>query len=89
MRKLVMALVLTAAMPALATTIEAGFKASTVNKEQAKVLAQVVRAYGYACSSISAANKSPFSGNFSIVCNNFNYSYTLKDVGGRIVVEVD
>ena len=88
MKKLALVL-LVVAMPVLATTVERGFKSSTVNAKQALVLAQVVKAYGYACASVSAANKSPFSGNFSLMCNNFNYSYTIKDVGGRIVVEVD
>lgn len=88
MKKLALVLLM-AAMPVLATTIERGFKPNTVNAKQALVLAQVVKAYGYACASVSAANKSPFSGNFSLICNNFNYSYTIKDVGGRIVVEVD
>lgn len=88
MKKLA-AVLLMAAMPVFATTVESGFKSNTVNAKQALVLAQVVKAYGYACASVSAANKSQFSGNFSLMCNNFNYSYTIKDVGGRIVVEVD
>lgn len=88
MKKLA-AVLLVAAMPALATTVERGFKPSTVNAKQALVLAQVVKAYGYACSSVSGANRSQWDGSFSLYCNNFNYSYKIKDVGGRIVVGVD
>lgn len=88
MKKLSLVLLM-AAMPVFATTIESGFKSPTVNAKQAAVLAQVVKAYGYACSSVSGANRSQWDGSFSLYCNNFNYSYKIKDVGGRIVVEVD
>lgn len=88
MKKLA-AVLLMAAMPVLATTIESGYRADSLTADQALILAQVVKQYGYVCSSISAASKSPWSGDFKLVCNNWNYVYHIKDVGGRIVVEVE
>lgn len=88
MKKLAVVL-LVAATPVLATTIESGYRADSLTADQALILAQVVKQYGYTCSSVSSASRSPWSGDFNLYCNNFRYNYKIKDVGGRIVVEVD
>jgi len=91
MKKL-LSVLLVAAMPVLAsntTTIERGFKESNINDLQAMLLAKVVKSFGYTCRSISAASQSQWSGNYKLICNDYKYVYHIKDVGGRIVVEVD
>lgn len=88
MKKLLLALLVAA--PAMATTIAGDFKESSMNREQALVLAKVVVAYGYRCDTVNAANRSPWTaGKFSLNCNDWRYSYTIEDKGGRVVVAVD
>lgn len=48
----------------------------------------MIRAYGWHCDSISAVRPFIFSRGFTIVCNNFNYTYDISDKGGNWVVEL-
>lgn len=51
-------------------------------------MANLVRANGYRCDSISAARPMVFSRGFVLVCNGFAYEYQLEDKGGRWRVTV-
>ena len=90
MKKLLLALIVSA--PVMATDFAADYKSqgSGLTPEQALLLAKVVKMKGYRCDEINAASRSPWSnGKYSLVCNNWNYSFTIEDKGGRVVVTVD
>lgn len=59
------------------------------NQEAAQAAVQVVEYFGYRCDSISSFHKGVFSDDFTLKCNNFRYVYTIKDKGGRWVVDVE
>lgn len=86
MKKLLLATLLLAA-PAMATQLESGSKVKNV--AGAKAAAKLVKIYGYRCDSISSFMQSPWSGDFTLRCNNYRYKYIIKDKGGRYVVTVD
>ena len=50
---------------------------------------QAVQAAGYTCNSINDFKELLVGTGFSIKCDNYSHNYTIKDVGGRIVVRVD
>lgn len=58
-------------------------------KVKAQAAAKMVKIYGYRCDSISAFRPLIFGTGYAISCNNFSYSYDVKDVGGRWVVTVN
>lgn len=49
----------------------------------------MIRAMGWRCDSISAMRPYLMSRGFTVVCNNFNYTYNISDKGGNWVVELD
>lgn len=49
---------------------------------------KLIRAYGWRCDSISAVRPFVFSRGFTLVCNNYNYTYDISDKGGNWVVEL-
>lgn len=59
------------------------------NKDLAEKAADYVESLGYRCDSLSAFYKSAWSGAFTLSCNNYKYTYTIEDKGGRWVVTVD
>lgn len=52
-------------------------------------IADLIRAYGYRCDSLSGLHEMVFSRGFSVTCNKFSYSYEIEDKGGRWVVTLD
>ena len=52
-------------------------------------LANKIRNQGWRCDSISAASEMFWSTGFVIICNNFRYTYEIRDRGGRWVVTLD
>lgn len=60
------------------------------NYEAAQAAVKLVEYFGYRCDSISSFRKAVFSaGEFTLNCNNFRYSYEIKDKGGRWTVTVN
>ena len=53
---------------------------------QINALAQLIRAYGYSCNSISSARPFLWSFGFVVHCNQFRYGYEIEDRGGTWVV---
>ena len=51
--------------------------------------AAMIRAMGWRCDSISALRPFIMSRGFTMVCNNFNYTYNFSDEGGNWIVELD
>jgi hypothetical protein len=50
----------------------------------------LVRAAGYRCDTISYfGRRSAFSSGFQLSCNRYLYGYSLRDVGGNWIVEVE
>ncbi|MGE0081901.1 MAG: hypothetical protein AB7U81_11445 [Thiohalomonadaceae bacterium] len=60
-----------------------------IPRETVFALAQYIQAYGYSCRSISAVTPFAFSRGYSVVCNEWTYSYEVEDKGGNWVVTVD
>lgn len=62
-------------------------------KAQAQKAASIVKNSGYNCKSISAfvVSKGSFGSGaeYSLVCNEYQYSYKIQDKGGKAVVTVD
>lgn len=52
-------------------------------------MAQLIRAWGYRCDSVSAARPFVFSAGFSVICNNWRYDYEIEDRGGNWIVCYD
>lgn len=57
-------------------------------RQAAGAAAELVKLYGYRCDSVDFFMRSDWDGNYHLTCNNNRYSYVLKDVGGRVVIEV-
>lgn len=51
--------------------------------------ANLIRAFGYRCDSLSAFRPFIMSRGFTVVCNKFAYTYELQDRGGNWVVNSD
>lgn len=88
MKKLILALALIAA-PAMASTPIDGKSEHIQNHAQAQAAANLVKAYGYRCDSISSFSSFIMGGGYKLNCNGFNYTYEIEDKGGRWVVTVD
>ena len=88
MKKLLLA-TLFATFAASANIPYGGEQRHIKSKEGAQAAAKLVRAYGYRCDSITAFQPMVFSSGFTLKCNNFRYSYDIKDVGGRWTVTVN
>ena len=50
--------------------------------------ASMIRLKGWRCDSVSAIRPHLFSRGFTMVCNNFRYTYEFKDRGGNWVVNL-
>ena len=88
MKKLIIAAVFLSA-PVISASIERNAQiVNGVTQEQAKAAAELVRAFGYRCDSVSAFMPFALSHGFRLTCNNNRYAYELKDVGGRWQVTV-
>jgi hypothetical protein len=60
-----------------------------VTPEQAALIPKLIKASGYACDTLSSAIRPSYSGNFSVYCNGYKYSYDIDDIGGNWVVKVN
>jgi hypothetical protein len=60
-----------------------------VTPEQAALIPKLIQASGYACDTLSSAIRPSYSGNFSVYCNGYKYSYDIDDNGGNWVVKVN
>lgn len=87
MKKLILALALIAT-PVMANTPIDGKREHIENHTQAQAAAELVKAYGYRCDSISSFQSFIMGGGYKINCNSFRYTYELEDKGGRWVVTV-
>ncbi len=56
--------------------------------EVVQALTTLVHISGYRCDSVSAVVKYVWGSGYTLTCNQFQYTYEVKDVGGRFVVEV-
>ena len=84
---------LAVAVPADAVSQQVRFESTfatrgRVSSGTAQAGAMLVRASGFRCDSISGADKFIFSSGMTLHCNNYNYSYDVRDRGGRWVVSV-
>ncbi len=59
----------------------------SVTPEIAKYMPALIIASGYTCDSLTAANRK-WDGDFSAWCNNWQYRYSIENVGGNFVVKV-
>ena len=79
MNKLILALLL------VSTSAIAAFD-SPSNRAIAQ---DMIQNAGYKCDTIDSMRVSQWDGDITVVCNNYRYSYEIKDVGGNYVVTVD
>jgi len=54
-----------------------------------QTMANMVRAQGYQCDSVSAIRKHILSSGYTVNCNRYNYTYGLADRGGNWIVTVE
>lgn len=54
----------------------------------ANASAAAVRAHGWRCDSVSSLRSWMFSTGFTLICNNFRYSYDFEDKGGNWTVKI-
>ena len=80
---------------AQSVTIESGAMISnTADYSRSKLLsladpgAGMIRAMGWRCDSVSVIRPYMMSRGFTMVCNNFSYTYNFSDKGGNWVVEL-
>ncbi len=50
--------------------------------DEVRNIQNIIRAYGYKCDKINSVVGSSYRG-FSVNCNDYRYTYDLKDVGGN------
>lgn len=81
MKKLLLTIALVTSICATARPLDSGH--SVDKKETAEILADHVESMGYKCSSLSSLRISSWSGNITLICNNWRYEYEFEDVGGR------
>lgn len=66
------------------------FMSSVVSASNASALQAAIQASGYKCDNVDSIV--PFSWSlkrgYHVYCNDYQYSYEVEDVGGRIVVTV-
>ena len=90
MKKLVLATLFASSLVYAGTPIENDAVISEqMNPELISAVADVVKAFGYRCDSVSSARPLRSEDGFAIVCNNYRYSYELRDIGGNWRVFVD
>ena len=85
-------LTLTLAIPAHAVEVksDAIISEDIPNQQDlANAAANMIRAHGWKCDSISVMRLWLFSRRFRVVRNNYSYSYELKDRGGNWEVTID
>ena len=56
--------------------------------EHATVAAQLIKAFGYRCDSISSIRGALRGGGHIVHCNGYRYEYHIYDRGGRYTVKV-
>jgi hypothetical protein len=84
MKKLVLATLFASSLAYAGTPIESDAVISEqMNSELISAVADVVKAFGYRCDSVSSARPLVWEEGFAIVCNNYRYTYEIRDVGGN------
>lgn len=85
MNKLTIALLI-----ALSTTAHADKQrlGEGIGQKQVEAAKGMIRYSGYKCDYVDAMNSHAFSVGFTVVCNDYQYRYELKDVGGNWRVTV-
>lgn len=81
MKKLLLTIALLTSLTATARPLDDGH--TVKSKESAEILADYVESLGYKCSSLSSLLRSSWSGNVTLICNNWRYEYEFEDVGGQ------
>jgi len=61
----------------------------SLSYSQAEAAAGIVQLNGYRCNSISKFKPLILDRGYHLICNNWQYSYTIKDKGGKMIVEVE
>lgn len=86
--KLAILLALAVSFTATAANVPISNEVDRNAREAAQAAAALVRSVGYRCDSIDFFMRSSWDGDFHLTCNGNRYSYVLKDVGGRLQIEV-
>lgn len=60
-----------------------------VKVRRAPYYQSLVKLAGFKCDTVEGYVESAWNGEVSIYCNKYYYSYTIKDVGGEILVKAD
>lgn len=92
MRKILVLIAVSMALPAMAADVPIEPDAVMSNNISTSLISpavDMIRAYGWKCDSISALRPFLMSRGFTVVCNNFSYTYNLEDKGGNWVVSLD
>ena len=59
------------------------------NKKLLQALVKAVNKSGYKCDSISAAEPFKMTFGYSLICNQHQYEYSIRDQGGNFIVSVN
>ncbi len=59
------------------------------NNKLINLLVLAITTSGYKCNSVSAVRPLIFGHGFNVKCNNYYYSYDIKDEGGNWVIKVN
>ena len=88
----VVLMTLVSALTANSYTIEKGaqiYGAVEGRMDIVDALVKFVKAHGYTCDSVSSASDNVFSKGFTLICNQYNYKYSILDKGGKWFLKVD
>ncbi|MEZ8188225.1 hypothetical protein ACED29_20665 [Shewanella sp. 5S214] len=79
--------------PVMAVQIESDAQfSSNVDRNDTELInaiTDMVIGSGYRCDSVSAITRSSWDGNFTLLCNGYNYKYQIEDKGGNWTVTLD
>jgi hypothetical protein len=67
----------------------AAAQAAVIEPVCAKAAPTLIRLNGWTCDNIQRCSRSPWSGNWRVLCNGGRYSYTISDRGGRLVTTLN
>ena len=62
---------------------------SDITERERSAAQSVIQLARYRCDNVSHIRKLMIGSGYSVNCNNYAYTYTIKDVGGRLLVQVD
>lgn len=70
------------------TSLTALLFGSELTIDQKEAAQAFIKLYGYRCDSVNYAMRSSWDGSIRVTCNQSQYVYELKDVGGNWRVKV-